>query len=74
MKFTNGKFYVVGAKTGENRDSVVMDSYNASNNEARELLTRALEQLYLLGYDSEFTNDDIRALTTDINNYLEKIQ
>ena len=39
--------------------------------EARELLTRALEQLYLLGYDSGFTNPEIEQLVTDINNFLE---
>lgn len=66
------RFYVVDAKTGENRGSVVMDPYNTSNNETRELLTRALEQLYLLGYNSEFTNDSIRALITDIRNFVEE--
>lgn len=66
------KFYIVDTKTGENRGSIVMDSYNAPSNEARELLTRALEQLYLLGYDSGFTNNDVRALTTDIRNHLEE--
>ena len=88
------KFYIVDAKTGKNRGSVVMDlfddisaeeAYNEVHDnlvracieaggdlrEARELLTRALEQLYLLGYDSGFTNSEIEQLVTDINNFLE---
>ena len=39
--------------------------------EARELLTRSLEMLYLIGYDSGFTNSEIATLTTDINKFLE---
>ena len=38
--------------------------------EARELLTRSLEMLYLLGYDSGFTNPAIEQLVTDIKFYL----
>lgn len=38
--------------------------------EARELLVRALDQLYLLGYDSGFTNPAIEQLVTDIKFYL----
>lgn len=87
------KFYIVDAKTGENRGPVVMDpwddisaeeAYNEAHDnlvracieaggtirEARELLTRALEQLYLLGYDSGFTNPAIEQLVTDIKFYL----
>jgi hypothetical protein len=40
--------------------------------EARELLTRSLEMLYLLGYDSSFTNPAINTLTTDIKKFLEE--
>lgn len=40
-------------------------------NEARELLTRSLEMLYILGYDSSFTNSAIDTLTTDIKKFLE---
>ena len=40
--------------------------------EARELLTRSLEMLYLLGYDSSFTNPAIDTLTNDIKKYLEE--
>lgn len=40
----------------------------------RELLTRAYEQLLLLGYDSSFTNDEICRLTNDIKEYLEEDQ
>ena len=38
--------------------------------EAKQLLVRSLEQLYLLGYDSGFTNPEIEALTTDIKKFL----
>ena len=40
--------------------------------EARELLARSLEMLYLLGYDSSFTNPAIDTLTTDIKKFLEE--
>lgn len=39
--------------------------------ELRSLLTRAYEQLLLLGYDSGFTNEDIHKLINDITIYLE---
>lgn len=39
--------------------------------EARELLTRALEWLYILGYDSGFTNSAIDTLTNDTKKFLE---
>ena len=42
--------------------------------EARELLARSLEMLYLLGYDSGFTNSEISTLTTDIKKFLEEIE
>ena len=38
--------------------------------EAKGLLVRALDQLYLLGYDSGFTNPAIEQLVTDIKFYL----
>ena len=89
--------YVVDAKTGKNRGSVVMDPYddisveevydeaaedahnglirglieaNEDIAEVRGLLVRALDQLYLLGYDSGFTNPAIEQLVTDIKFYL----
>lgn len=37
---------------------------------ARELLSRSLEMLYLLGYDSSFTNSSIDTLTKDIKEFL----
>ena len=40
--------------------------------EARELLARSLEMLYLLGYDSSYTNTAIDTLTNDIKKYLEE--
>ena len=39
--------------------------------ELRTLLSRAYEQLLLLGYDSGFTNEEIHKLTNDIAEYLE---
>ena len=93
----NNKFYVVNAKTGENRGSVVIDLYDLTDEEydaiaeeahdnlvrslveaggeireLRELLTRAYEQLMLLGYNSGFTNEEIHKLTNDIKRYLEE--
>ena len=62
-------FYIIDATTGRNRGSVVIDNYDAPN-EPRELLIRALDQLYLLGYDSGFTNPAIEQLVTDIKFYL----
>lgn len=38
--------------------------------DAKALLVRALDQLYLLGYDSGFTNPAIEQLVTDIKFYL----
>ena len=38
--------------------------------EAKVLLVRALDQLYLLGYDSGLTNPAIEQLVTDIKFYL----
>ena len=113
-------FYIVDAKTGKNRGSVVIDPYDAPTNkyaglgfgenwvnespempdedrelaeaaqeahdnlvrslieaggvvrEARKLLTRSLEMIYILGYDSSFTNPAIDTLTTDIKKFLEE--
>ena len=42
--------------------------------EARELLTRSLEMLYILGYDSSFTNSAISTLTNDIKQFLEETE
>ena len=93
------KFYIVDAKTGENRGPVVMDPFDdisveevygeaaedAHNNlvrglidanrdvaDAKQLLVRALEQLYMLGYDSGFTNPEIEQLVIDINNFVKE--
>ena len=38
--------------------------------EAKKLLCRSLEVIYLLGYDSGFTNPAIEQLVTDIEFYL----
>ena len=53
--------------------SGLMKEYRADREiqEARELLVRSLEMLYLLGYDSSFTNPAIDTLTTDIKKFLE---
>lgn len=41
---------------------------------ARKLLARSLEMLYILGYDSSFTNPSIDTLTTDIKKFLNDIK
>lgn len=79
MNFTNGRFYIVDAEFGKNRGPAVFDSYDESESlkadnkmcAARELLARSLEMLYLLGYDSGFTNPAIDTLTNDIKEFLE---
>ena len=47
---------------------------NGEIRELRALLTKAYEQLMLLGYDSSFTNEEIHKLTNDIAEYLEEIK
>lgn len=42
--------------------------------EAKELLARALEMLYILGYDSSFTNSSIETLTNDIKEFLKGME
>jgi hypothetical protein len=61
--------------------SELMDKHRAehpevyiADAEARELLTRSLEMLYILGYDSSFTNPAIDTLTTDIKKFLEDME
>ena len=87
------EYYIVDAKTGAVRGSVVHDSWNETKGvvedeyngfvrdliesnknvtEGKELLVRALEQLYLLGYDSGLTNPEIEQLVTDIKFYLKR--
>ena len=58
----------------EAHDNLVHSLIEASGEirELRELLTRAYEQLLLLGYDSGFTNEEIHKLTNDIKKYLEE--
>lgn len=58
----------------EAHDNLVHSLIEASGEirELRELLTRAYEQLLLLGYDSVFTNEEIHKLTNDIKKYLEE--
>ncbi len=43
---------------------------DGDRHKARELLVRALDQLYLLGYDSGFTNPAVEQLVTDVKFYL----
>lgn len=61
------------AATQEVHDKLIHSLIEAGGTvrEARELLTRSLEMLYLLGYDSGFTNDEIKTLTTEIKQFLE---
>lgn len=42
--------------------------------ELRELLKRALEQLILLGYNSGFTNEEVKKLVDDITKYFWEIK
>jgi hypothetical protein len=42
--------------------------------EAKELLARSLEMIYLLGYDSGLTNPAIDTLITDIKKFLEETE
>jgi ferredoxin len=41
--------------------------------ELRELLSRAYQQILLLGYDSGFTNQEIADLTNDIQEYFKGV-
>lgn len=61
------------AAAQEAHDNLVRSLIEAGGTarEARELLARSLEWLYLLGYDSGFTNSEISTLTTDIKKFLE---
>jgi len=60
----------------EAHDNLVRDLIDAGFKicEARELLTRSLEILYILGYDSSFTNPTISTLTIEIKKFLEDTQ
>jgi hypothetical protein len=62
--------------TQESYDNMVRALVEAGGEirEAKELLARALEMLYLLGYDSSFTNSSIDTLTSDIKKFLEGIE
>ena len=40
--------------------------------EARELLGRSLEQMFLIGYDCGYTSDEIHTLVDDIKKFLEE--
>ena len=62
------------AITEEAHDNLVRSLVEANGEirELRELLTRAYEQLLLLGYDSGFTNEKMHKLTNDIKKYLEE--
>lgn len=61
-----------GAAAQEVHDNLVRSLVEASGEirKAKVLLIRALDQLYLLGYDSGFTNPAIEQLVTDIKFYL----
>ena len=60
--------------TQESYDNIVRSLVEAGGEirELRELLTRAYEQLLLLGFDSGFTNEEIHKLTNEIKEYLEE--
>ena len=56
----------------ETHDNLVRSLVGANGeiHELRKLLTKAYEQLMLLGYDSGFTNEAIDELINDITKYL----
>lgn len=60
------------AAAQETHDELVRSLIEAGGEirELKTLLVRALDQLYLLGYDSGFTNPAIEQLVTDIKFYL----
>ena len=60
----------------EAHDNLVRSCIEAGGaiREAKELLTRSLEMIYLLGYDSSFTNTAIDTLTTDIKQFLKDME
>ena len=62
----------IAEATQEAHDNLVRSLIEAGGEirEAKALLVRSLDQLYLLGYDSGFTNPAIEQLVTDIKFYL----
>ena len=67
---TDEEYEAIAEEANDNMVRALIEA-GGEINEARELLTRSLEMLYILGYDSSFTNPAIDTLTTDIKKFLE---
>lgn len=68
---TDEEYDTIKEEVHDNLVRSVIDA-NAEIQELRKLLSRAYEQLMLLGYDSGFTNEEMHKLTNDIAEYLEE--
>ena len=64
--------FLADAEGGAECDACICNEAVGDIIEARKLLTRSLEMIYILGYDSSFTNPAIDTLTNDIKNFLEE--
>ena len=70
--------------TDEECDAIAQEAYDnlvhslveagGEIRELRELLRRALEQIMLLGYDSGFTNEEVKKLVDDITKYFWEVK
>lgn len=69
---TDEKYEAIAEEANDNMVRALIEA-GGEINEARELLARSLQMLYLLGYDSGLTNPAIDTLTTDIKKFLEEI-
>ena len=67
---TDEEYEAIAEEANDNMVRALIEA-GGEINEARELLTRSLEMLYILGYDSGLTNPAIDTLTTDIKKFLE---
>lgn len=74
MKYKIEKYDAVIAEDAYNNLVCSLIEANGEIRQLRQLLARAYEELVLLGYDSGFTNEEIRNLTNDISKYLIKIE
>ena len=70
---TDEEYEAIAEEANDNMVRALIEA-GGEINEARELLTRSLEMLYILGYDSSFTNPAIDTLTTDIKKFLEETE
>lgn len=70
---TDEEYEAIAEEANDNMVRALIEA-GGEINEARELLARSLEMLYLLGYDGSFTNPAIDTLTTDIKKFLEETE